>query len=92
MSENFNFELKRQGDIAIFKLDERRFDAQIAGLVKGELTILLHTEEVSKLIFDLSKSSLLSIFFAKGFAAYFPIVNPIIDPKVSPIHITGMDR
>ncbi|GJQ63896.1 MAG: hypothetical protein SCALA702_29490 [Melioribacteraceae bacterium] len=54
MSENFNFELKRQGDIAIFKLDERRFDAQIAGLVKGELTILLHTEEVSKLIFDLS--------------------------------------
>ncbi len=54
MSENFNFELKRIGDIAIFKLDETRFDAQIAGLVKGELTILLHTEDVKKLIFDLS--------------------------------------
>lgn len=55
MSENFNFELKKQGDIAIFKLNEKRFDAQIAGLVKGELTILLHTEEVSKLVFDLSE-------------------------------------
>jgi hypothetical protein len=46
MSDNFNFELKRNGDIAVFKLNERRFDAQIAGLVKGEFTILLHTEEM----------------------------------------------
>ena len=55
MSDNFNFELKRNGDIAVFKLNERRFDAQIAGLVKGEFTILLHTEEISKLIIDLSE-------------------------------------
>ena len=55
MSDNFNFELKRNGDIAVFKLNERRFDAQIAGLVKGEFTILLHTEEINKLIIDLSE-------------------------------------
>ncbi|MBU1099863.1 MAG: STAS domain-containing protein [Bacteroidetes bacterium] len=55
MSENnINFELKRTGDIAIFKLNESRFDASIAGLVKGEFTILLHTEDVQKLVFDLS--------------------------------------
>jgi anti-anti-sigma factor len=55
MSDNFNFELKRNGDIAVFKLNERRFDAQISGLVKGEFTILLHTEEIRKLIIDLSE-------------------------------------
>ena len=41
---------------------------------------------------DFSKSSWLSIFFAKGFAAYFPIANPIIEPKVSPIQIIGIDK
>jgi len=55
MSENINYEIKRIGDIAIFKLNEARFDSQISGLVKGELTILLHTEGVTKLIFDLSE-------------------------------------
>jgi anti-anti-sigma factor len=55
MGENFNYELKRIGEIAIFKLNERRFDASIAGFVKGEFTILLHTEDVRKLIIDLSE-------------------------------------
>lgn len=55
MSENINFETKRIGDIAIFKLNESRFDSQISGLVKGELTILLHAEGIKKLIFDLSE-------------------------------------
>lgn len=55
MNENINFEVKRIGDIAIFKLNEARFDSQISGLVKGELTILLHAESVKKLIFDLSE-------------------------------------
>lgn len=53
MSDNINFELKKDGDIAIFRLNESRFDASIAGLVKGEFTILLHTDEVEKLIIDL---------------------------------------
>lgn len=55
MSENFNFELKRIDDISVFKLNEKRFDSQIAGLVKGEFTILLHTEDSKKLILDLSE-------------------------------------
>ncbi|MAT59576.1 MAG: STAS domain-containing protein [Melioribacteraceae bacterium] len=55
MSDNINFELKKDGDIAVFKLNESRFDASIAGLVKGEFTILLHTDEVTKLIIDLSE-------------------------------------
>ena len=55
MTDNFNYELKRVGDIAIFKLNEKRFDASIAGFVKGEFTILLHTEDVKKLIIDLSE-------------------------------------
>jgi anti-anti-sigma factor len=55
MSENINFELKRIADISVFKLNEKRFDASIAGFVKGEFTILLHTEEVKKLIIDLSE-------------------------------------
>jgi anti-anti-sigma factor len=55
MTDNINFELKKDGDIAVFKLNESRFDASIAGLVKGEFTILLHTDEVTKLIIDLSE-------------------------------------
>lgn len=55
MSENINFELKKIGDIIVFKLNEKRFDNKIAGLVKGELTILLHTEENKNLVFDLSE-------------------------------------
>lgn len=55
MSENINFELKKIEDIAVFKLNEKRFDASIAGLVKGEFTILLHTEELKKLVIDLSE-------------------------------------
>jgi anti-sigma B factor antagonist len=55
MSENFNYELKKIGETAIFKLNEKRFDASIAGFVKGEFTILLHTEEVKHFIVDLSE-------------------------------------
>lgn len=53
--DNFNYELKRVEDIAIFRLNEKRFDASIAGLVKGEFTILLHADDVNKLIIDLSE-------------------------------------
>ena len=54
MNDAINFEFKKDGDVAIFKLLERSFDASIAGLVKGELTILLSAGEVQKLVFDLS--------------------------------------
>ncbi len=55
MSDNVNFEFKKIGNVAVFKLLENSFDSSIAGLVKGELTILLSSEDVSKLVFDLSE-------------------------------------
>ena len=53
--QTINYEIKKNADITVFKLNESRFDASIAGLVKGEFTIMLHTEEVSKLVLDLSE-------------------------------------
>ena len=55
MEDNINFEFKKDGDVAIFKILEKSFDASIAGLAKGELTILLSAEDVKKLVFDLSE-------------------------------------
>lgn len=54
MSESVNFEVKTKNDIAIFKLNESRFDSQIAGLVKAEFTILL-SDEINKLVVDMSE-------------------------------------
>jgi len=54
MNDNINYEIKRIEDTLIFKLAEKRFDSSIAGLVKGEFTVLLHTEDIKKLILDLS--------------------------------------
>lgn len=50
-----NFEIKRVDDISIFKLNEKRLDTNISGLVKGEFNMLLKGEGVSKLILDLSE-------------------------------------
>ena len=49
-----NFEIKKIDDITIFKLNESRLDTNISGLVKGEFTLLLKVEGVSKLVVDLS--------------------------------------
>ncbi len=49
-----NFETKRIDEITIFKLNERRLDTNISGLVKGEFTLLLKVEGINKLIIDLS--------------------------------------
>ena len=50
-----NFEIKKIDDITIFKLNEKRLDTNISGLVKGEFTLLLKVEGVTKLIVDLSE-------------------------------------
>lgn len=50
-----NFEIKKVDSITIFKLNEKRLDTGISGLVKGEFTILLKVEENKKLILDLSE-------------------------------------
>lgn len=49
-----NYETKRVGDITVFKLNEKRLDTNISGLLKGEFTMLLKVEGVNKLIIDLS--------------------------------------
>ena len=50
-----NFQTKRIGEITIFKLNEKRLDTNISGLVKGEFTLLLKVEGINKLIIDLSE-------------------------------------
>jgi anti-anti-sigma factor len=50
-----NYEIKKIDDITIFKLNEKRLDTNISGLVKGEFTLLLKVEGVNKLILDLSE-------------------------------------
>lgn len=50
-----NFEIKKTDDITIFKLNEKRLDTNISGLVKGEFTLLLKVEGATKLIVDLSE-------------------------------------
>lgn len=50
-----NYEVKRIDDIAVFKINEKRLDKSISGLLKGEFTVLLHAEDVKKLIIDLSE-------------------------------------
>lgn len=54
MSESVNFDIKTENGITVFKLNESRFDSQIAGLVKAEFTILL-SEGLNKLVVDMSK-------------------------------------
>jgi len=50
-----NFATKKIGDITVFKLNEKRLDTNISGLLKGEFTMLLKVEGVNKLVIDLSE-------------------------------------
>lgn len=50
-----NFETKRLGDVTVFKLNEKRLDTSISGLLKGEFTMILKVEGVNKFIIDLSE-------------------------------------
>ena len=50
-----NFETKRIGDITVFKLNEKRLDTNISGLLKGEFTLMLKVGGTNKLIVDLSE-------------------------------------
>lgn len=54
MNESLNFEFNINNGIAVFKLNESRFDSTIAGLVKAEFTISL-SEDVNKLVVDMSE-------------------------------------
>lgn len=50
-----NFETKRLEDITVFKLNEKRLDTNISGVLKGEFTLMLKVGGINKLIVDLSE-------------------------------------
>lgn len=101
MDNTLNFELKKENDIAIFKINESRLDASIAGILKGEFTILLQTEDVKKLVLDLSEieycdsSGLSSILLAfriiQSNEGHIRIASPSKNVK-SLIEISQLDR
>ncbi len=49
-----NFEIKKEHGITIFRLNEKRLDTNISGLVKSEFTHLVKAEGVNKLVVDMS--------------------------------------
>jgi len=49
-----NFEVKKENNVTIFKLNEERLDTNISGPLKGEFTMLLKVEGAKKFILDLS--------------------------------------
>jgi anti-sigma B factor antagonist len=96
-----NYETKIISDITIFKLNEKRLDTNISGLVKGELTILLKVEGTNKLIIDLSEvetcdsSGLSAMLVANrivhSIGGKFRLAAPS-DKVYSLIKITQLDR
>ena len=49
-----NFEVKHLDDVTIFYLKEKKLDANISGLVKAEVTLLIKGEGDTNLIIDLN--------------------------------------
>ena len=96
-----NFEVKRIGDISIFKLNEKRLNSSLSGMVKGEFTILLHAEDISKLIVDLSdvetcdssglSALLLAYRILSSNQGHIRIASPSKNVKTL-IHISQLDR
>jgi anti-sigma B factor antagonist len=50
-----NFEIKQIEDVTVFKLNEKKLDTNNSSLVKGEFTLLLKVEGVTRLIIDLTE-------------------------------------
>ncbi|CAG1769501.1 Anti-sigma-B factor antagonist [uncultured bacterium] len=51
---NFEVKIHEDENVGVFKLLERSLDANISGLVKGEFTILIANDGVSRLVIDLT--------------------------------------
>jgi len=49
-----NFEVKHLDDITVFQLKEKKLDANISGLVKAEVTLLIKGEGDANIIIDLT--------------------------------------
>jgi len=96
-----NFEVKKEGGITIFRLNEQRLDTNISGLLKGEFTMLLKVEGADKFILDLSNvescdsSGLSAILVANRILnstnGHMRIASPS-EKVYSLIRITQLDR
>jgi anti-anti-sigma factor len=80
-----NFETKLVGDVTVFKLNEKRLDTNISGLLKGEFTMLLKVEGVNKLIIDLSEVESCD---SSGLSAIL-VANRIISANEGKIRLTN---
>lgn len=49
-----NFEKRKSNGVTIFRLNEKKLDANISGLVKAEFNLIVRGESVNKLVVDLS--------------------------------------
>jgi anti-sigma B factor antagonist len=96
-----NFEVKQHNGITVFRLNEKRLDTSISGLVKGEFTILVKTQGVDKLVVDMSQvescdsSGLSSILVANRLIHSINGQMRIAAPSekvLSLIKITQLDR
>ncbi|MEI7812317.1 MAG: STAS domain-containing protein [Ignavibacteria bacterium] len=96
-----NFEVKRVGNISIFRLNEKRLNSSVSGMIKGEFTILLQTEDVSKFIVDMTdvescdssglSALLLAYRILSSNQGHIRIANPSRNVKTL-IHISQLDR
>lgn len=96
-----NFEVKRIGDISVFKLNEKRLNSSLSGMIKGEFTILLHAEEINKLIVDLSEvescdssglsTLLLAYRILSANQGHIRLANPSKNVRTL-VHISQLDR
>lgn len=96
-----NFEVKRMEDVAVFRLNEKRLDHSISGMIKGEFTILLHAEDITKLVIDLSEvescdssglsALLLAYRILAGNQGHIRLASPS-KSVLSLIHISQLDR
>jgi len=50
-----NFEVKHLNNITVFELKEKKLDANISGLVKAEVTLLIKGEGETNLVIDLNE-------------------------------------
>jgi anti-sigma B factor antagonist len=80
-----NFETKRIDDITIVKLNERRLDTSISGLLKSEFTAILKIDGANKLVIDLSEVESCD---SSGLSAIL-VANRIITSNKGQIRLTA---
>lgn len=79
-----NFKVNKNDGVTIFKLNEKRLDTNISGLLKSEFTSLLKAEVVKNFIIDLSEVETCD---SSGLSALI-VANRIVSSSGGKIFIT----